>query len=750
MKNPLRKRLPREFKGDIGKYIVILLLLILSMGFVSGFLVADGSMIKSYDESFEKYNIENGNFETMSELTDSQRSDIEKLGIKLYNNYYADGTISDNKTVRIFADRKEVNKVCLMKGRLPKAENEIAIDRMFAENNKIEVGDKIEIFGKEKTITGYVALSDYSALFENNSDAMFDSVNFSVAIVTDDEFKSYDNIYYHYSYSWKYNDEPKDISDEKEISDALAAKLNQISPLKNFIPRYANQSINFTREDMGGDRAMMIMLLYIIIAILAFVFAVTISNTISKEATTIGTLRASGYKKSELIRHYISMPMIVTVIGALIGNILGYTAFKDLCASMYYGSYSLLKYETRWNAEAFLLTTVIPLIIMFIITLFVLINKLSLSPLKFIRKDLKRHQRKKAFKLNTKIGIFSRFRIRIIFQNMSNYITLFIGILFANLLLMFGLALPDVLENYQDDMTSNMLCDYQYVLKAPVETNDKDAEKFGLQSLESTFDGYESESISIYGVEQNSMYVNADTSDGKVYISDGFADKYSLGQGDTITLQDKYSKKEYGFKVSGTYSYPGSLSVFLDIDRFNEIFGLAEGSFTGYFSTKELTDIDDELVATVIDKESLTKVSRQLDVSMGSMMNLVDGFAIIIFVILIYLLSKIVIEKNAASISMVKILGYTNPEISKLYIVSTSIVVILCLIISMPLDFFILKYMFKTIMMAKMSGWIPLNVTPIIFVKIPILGLAAYSVIIIFEYRKIQKVSLAEALKNAE
>ena len=93
MKNPLRKRLPREFKGDIGKYIVILLLLILSMGFVSGFLVADGSMIKSYDESFEKYNIENGNFETMSELTDSQRSDIEKLGIKLYNNYYADGTI---------------------------------------------------------------------------------------------------------------------------------------------------------------------------------------------------------------------------------------------------------------------------------------------------------------------------------------------------------------------------------------------------------------------------------------------------------------------------------------------------------------------------------------------------------------------------------------------------------------------------------------------------------------------------------
>lgn len=750
MKSPLKKRLPRELKDDIGKYIVILLLLILSIGFVSGFLVADGSIIKSYDESYEKYNVENGNFETVSELTDEQSKAIEKLGIKLYNNNYVEEETSDNKTIRIFANREDVNKVCIMEGDLPSKKGEIALDRMFAENNDIKVGDKIKISGNEKKITGYVALSDYSALFSDNSDTMFDSVNFSVAIVTEDEFESYGTTHYHYSYSWKYNDEPKDDSEEKEMSDNLASEINSISPLQNFIPRYVNQSITFTREDMGGDRAMMMLLLYIIIAILAFVFAVTISNTITKEANTIGTLRASGYTKAELVRHYIAMPIIITVIGAIIGNILGYTAFKNMCAAMYYGSYSLTKYETHWNAEAFILTTVIPLIIMFLITLFVLINKLSLSPLKFIRRDLKRHQRKKAFKLNTKIGIFSRFRIRIIFQNISNYITLFVGILFANILLMFGLALPDVLDNYQEDITSNMICDYQYVLKAPVETEENGAEKFALQSLESTFDGYESESISIYGIEKNSSYINVDTSNDKVYISDGFADKYSIEAGDTITLQDKYSKKEYDFKISGIYDYPGSLSIFTDIDHFNELFELEKGSFTGYFSNKEITDIDEAFIATVIDNEALTKVSRQLDVSMGNMMYLVDGFAVIIFVILIYLLSKIVIEKNASSISMTKILGYTNAEISKLYIASTSIVVILCLIVSIPLDYWLLKYLFKTVMMAKMSGWIPLEVTPFVFVKMLILGLVAYLAVSILEYKKIGKVPLAEALKNAE
>ena len=57
MKNPLNRRLTRELKGELSKYLVILILLIATIGFVSGFLVADGSMLTAYNESFEKYNI---------------------------------------------------------------------------------------------------------------------------------------------------------------------------------------------------------------------------------------------------------------------------------------------------------------------------------------------------------------------------------------------------------------------------------------------------------------------------------------------------------------------------------------------------------------------------------------------------------------------------------------------------------------------------------------------------------------------
>ena len=42
-KNPLMKRIPRELKKDLGKYIALFLFMSMLIGLVSGFLVADGN-----------------------------------------------------------------------------------------------------------------------------------------------------------------------------------------------------------------------------------------------------------------------------------------------------------------------------------------------------------------------------------------------------------------------------------------------------------------------------------------------------------------------------------------------------------------------------------------------------------------------------------------------------------------------------------------------------------------------------------
>lgn len=417
------------------------------------------------------------------------------------------------------------------------------------------------------------------------------------------------------------------------------------------------------------------------------------------------------------------------------------------------------------------MTTVVPVIIMFVVNYAVLHHKLKLSPLKFLRRDLSSRKQRRAVYLSPRMKIFHRFRLRVIFQNISNYLVLFVGIIFANLLLMFGLLLPSALDHYQLEIQNNMLAKYQYMLSMPVsvmggsnklesmldmllfahdaETDNEDAEEFSAYSLNTLPTKYKSEEVTLYGVHDDSKYIDVDFSDG-VYISKAYADKFLLKPGDSITLKEKYEDDEYTFKISGIYDYNGSLCIFMPQEELNQTFDLGDDYFSGYFSNTEITDIDSSYIGSVIDLDALTKISRQLSVSMGSMMGMVNLFAVAIYMILIYLLSKIIIEKNAQSISMTKILGYTNGEISRLYILSTSIVIVLCLLISLPIETTIMEILFREMMLQSISGWIALWIDPMIYVQMFVIGLVTYAVVALLEYRKIRKVPMGEALKNAE
>ncbi len=772
MKSPLRKRIPRELRAEFGKYLVVLILMISTIGFVSGFLVADGSMLQAYNEGFEKYNIEDGNFRVKKELTSFQKKEITANEVTLYENFYIEQSVDNGSTMRFFKNRKDVNRVCLMKGKLPESTDEIAIDRMYADNNHISVGDVLISGGKKWKVTGFVALSDYSCLFQNNNDSMFDAVKFGVSVVTPEGFETLNQDKLQYSYSWQYDTSPKTEGQEKKIADKFMESLGKEVSLNSFVPRYQNQAINFTGNDMGSDKAMIIVLLYIVIVIMAFVFGVTISNTIRKEAGVIGTLRASGYTKKELIRHYMALPVIITLVGALIGNVLGYTVMKNVCASMYYGSYSLPTYVTIWNADAFWMTTLVPILIMLVVNCGVLCHKLRLSPLKFLRWDLSGKKQTKALPLSPKLGFFHRFRLRVIFQNMSNYAVLFVGIVFANLLLFFGLLLPSTLNHYQQEIKSNMLAKYQYMLDVPVsavtgddsenvlellqyymgtKTLNDDAEAFSAYSLNTLPSKYKTDEVLLYGIKKNSKYIDVDFDDSdEVYISGAYAEKFQLEPGDKITLKEKYEKKKYTFTVKGIYNYSGALCVFMPQKQLNDTFNLGNYYFSGYFSNSKITDINQKYIGSIVNLEALTKVSRQLTVSMGGMMNLINGFAIGIFIVLIYLLSKIIIEKNAQSISMAKILGYTNGEISKLYIWSTTIVVVICLLLSLPIEKAIMGVVFREMMLSSVSGWIALWIDPKIYLKMFLIGIGTYAVVSLLEYRRIRRIPMDEALKNAE
>lgn len=755
MRNPLWKRLPREFVGDFGKYAVIFLFMTLTIGFISGFLVAGGSMKEAYDESFEKYHIENGHFVLMDEWTEELADALEEEGVTVYPDYYIEeestsgsGEDETDNTLRIFYNRGENNQVCLMEGELPEKADEIAIDRMYADNNQITVGDSITVGGKELTVTGLVALSDYSALFSDTTDMMFDAMKFGVAVMTEEGFHAYGGAHLFYNYCWYYDEEPENESAEKERSDDLMEVIAAKGVLRTYLPRYANSAINFTGDDMGGDRSMMLILLYILIVILAFIFAVTIQHTITKESATIGTLRALGYTKGELLSHYMALPMMITLLAAVIGNVLGYTAFKYMVVAMYYNSYSLTTYTTIWNAQAFVLTTVVPLILMFLVNLLSLIRALGHTPLQFIRRDIGNRRQKRLVRLPD-FSFIRRFRIRIVLQNTSSFVTILVGIIFANVLLLFGLMMSPLLDHYQELVVDNMLSRYQYVLKVPVETEIADAEKYSVTTLKILKESYDEEEIMTYGISEDSEYLKADLYEDGVVISNGIAEKFRLQEGDEVTLRDAYGSARYTFTIKGIIDYPAILSIFMPQKLYEKTFDVETDSFNGYFTDEVLSDVDEAYIASCITKDDLTKTSRQLDISMGKMFWMLSGFAVVIFILIVYLLTKLIIEKNAQSISMTKILGYQNGQIASLYLMAVTWVVILSIIVGIGIATVIIDNLYF-IMMKDYNGWLTIYIDPKVYAEMFALGLVCYAVVAVSQFIKIRRIPMDSVLKNVE
>lgn len=916
MRNPLNKRLPRELAKDAGKYAAIFIMMVLLISICSGMRVSNESLKQAYYDSFDKYTLEDGHITLDKPMPDEMRSTFEEKGaMKLYDNFYFDEEAAETGAViRVFCQDDKVNTPCLLSGEFPAAENEIAIDRVFAKNNDISAGDKITLNKKELTITGLVALPDYSTLFENNTDSMFDSVNFSIAVMTQTGFDAVGSHNMEYNYAWLYNASPVDdieaaersdkfldivkdeltdydeaivraqveaLTDKLEkageeygeiykksaeeklteiseavqtgaaeyaqlymttgekptkdtlsvdiddyafsliesaveatltgteadtpseqelidhyisqvekprredlsveldnflwgiVQDAADAELNgtdfkmpadeefeneidktDIIAVDNYIPRYLNQAVTFSIDDIGGDEAGTMVMCYMMIALIAFIFAVTISNTITSEAGVIGTLRASGYTKGELIRHYMILPIIVTLVAAIVGNILGYTVLKDYCVGLYRGSYSLTDYQTVWDASAFILSTVVPIALMLLINIIVLTSKLKLSPLKFLRHDLRKNHNKKAMRLNTKIPFRTRFSLRIFFTNLPGYIVMIIGILFGSVLIAFGDMMPRMLIEYQNIVTRDMISEYQYVLydcDEGAEVTDAGAEKFAMASYDYTKPGFLTDSITVYGKVKDSSYIPAEIPEGKVLVSTGVSVKFGLNAGDTITLDEKYKRDaSYTLEIAGVYDYESSLAIFMNIDDFNRTFGNSESYFTGYFSDKALPELPDDDVATVITASDYTKLSTQLMVSMGGMMGLIKWFGALFFIIVVYVLCKQVIERNFQSIAMTKILGFRNGEIAALYIASTTIAVLLGLVISIPFIDLAMKAIFSGYLYTMMTGYLPLSISPMTYLIMFLTGLGCYIVVALLQMRKVSKVSKSEALKNVE
>ncbi|MFR3877902.1 MAG: FtsX-like permease family protein [Collinsella sp.] len=364
----------------------------------------------------------------------------------------------------------------------------MAIDRVFATNNDLAVGDKVELEGRTYTICGIMTQPDSQALFLNNSDFTVNTITYGVAEVTDAGFVALEDAggAPAYTYSFTFTDRGLSTADRIDVEqDMVEALTDADARVDDLIDADSNQGIGYARDDVDGDSMMWMTLLDIIIVIMAFVFVVLTDATIEEESAIIGTLLASGYRRREIVLHYLALPAIVGVVAALLGTALGVVFFTEPMRSLYYGSYSLPPFQVYWSWEIFVKCAVVPAAALILITLVGLLRKMGKTPLQFLRHEASgKSGTKRGLQLPERMGFVSCFRLRIFLRNLGNFATLFVGIAFASLLLLFGLAILPTMTHYADNLETSLVAEHQYTLKAPLELEGTAEEREQWSALE--------------------------------------------------------------------------------------------------------------------------------------------------------------------------------------------------------------------------------------------------------------------------
>lgn len=470
--SPLGKRYPRSIRHNLGRYIGLLILLMMAVGLGNGYMQAAQNNIDMMSGMREKYSVEDGRFMTDFEAKADAIKDVEALGCTVHKNFSYDASLTipgrtiDDTTVRLYGDREGFDEVSYTDGRAPEADGEVALDRVFMQNNKLSLGDTVEFDGKTFTICGIVSLPDYVTLFENNSDTVYDALTFGVGQVTSGARDALAKGDQTFTYSFSFGDRDLSLADrvslEKRMVDVL---IDHGVSVSDMIDHEYNQGISYATGDNEGDLNTALTLTIILTIVLSFIFVLLTNATIEQESSAIGTLLSMGYTKGELVRHYLTLPMIVGAVGCLLG--LGYAIpVEDTIRQSYYNTYSLPPYVRGFHPDIYLKTVLVPLVLLFVILLAGLLLKLRLTPLQFLRGEVRGSRgAKKESSLPEGMSYVQRFRLRVFLRNTSSFVILFIGILVANTLLLFSLSVMPSVRSYAVELKRGIPAEHVYTLK---------------------------------------------------------------------------------------------------------------------------------------------------------------------------------------------------------------------------------------------------------------------------------------------
>ncbi len=741
----INRKIIRSFRENKSRYVGLAVLIIISCMLFTGFQTSAPNALEQIEKFFKETNVEDANFTLHSPLTNIDELETT-FNVEIEEVKQVDYPFNTSSTMRIFQDPTKVNKYSVINGRGLINNKEIVVDKKFAIANDIQLNSTIQINGITFEVVGLVTKPDYIYTLKSPSDLMNNPNSFGFAIISQGDFSNLE--YYTINYSIVFQE-----NNQGELRDYL----NENHTILYWLDRDNNSRISAVVPDLRAKIPIGTFIPIFIFITTCLIISVVLWRLLKTEFTQIGTLYAIGYKRVDILKHYLVYPVVLCLVGGTVGTLLGMLISEHIIYVTDGVQYNFPLMDISFNPIIILLSFILPFVFLVPTTTIVVGKALSYSPLELMRgagNKTKISLLEKRLKLNH-FSFNTKFRIREIARNIPRNLVMIIGIGFASSLLLLGFIMNDSIRSIVEDGYDDLYkFNYQYVMRGLQTQTYDNAERQSFVPAFAYDNLGEEVSFTIYGIEQNTTLINLTDSSGKkldtskVIINKPLSEKLNIREGDTIKIYNKINDKVVEITVERIASHYLGHTLHLPIDQFNQVFDFPEGSYTMLLSKVPL-NLDPNIIASTMTEDELRQAYENILQSIRILIIIIGVIASLIGLIIIYILTSLVIEENKANISLMKILGYGRKKISSLVINSNVIFVILGFIISIPFTVSMTDKLFVEI--AE-----DMNLTVPAIIRISSLALSFFIMFITYYLsnlmikKKVMQISMADSLKNRE
>lgn len=666
----------------------------------------------------------------------------------------------------------QINTPKIIEGRIPQHKNEIIVDSHYAQAHHYQVGETLHLVANERelafTISGLVENVEYV-----KKNATQDHTTYGFAYIPEEaiaEASGTGRLYY--------NELLVDASEGYDV-DQLGQVIEEQSKNLSYLDQLSKErSFGYAQihQTIYNNSMMSKVIPLVLFLISAIILFLTMSRTIDSQRHQIGIMKALGVKDRNIMLHYMGYPLLISIIGSVMGCVIAATVFIPLVTTSSARSYALpgISYSLSF------FSLIPPMVIS---ALFGLLS-VYFSGRSILRERAAQAMRPKPPRTMKKLfierfpGLWSRMSyshkliLRNLFLNKRKALASSIGIIASTVLLITALGTQAALQNIANQIEKVHTYDFKVDYKA-----DSSAETLQLPAgikhhyFLSTLPvelvkGNERENATLIATEKENFLIHFyDEHGNEIFLEDhgvlvpkSYADRYNIAEGDTIQL--KFTEPKYRnqtvdmqvLKISDQYNNPSFYITPAYLDSLNISYSptslLVQGDHVSNLAGIRSFFEQDQQVESITDKTDLKESAEYIIKQNRFMFIMFIISAVLLSFGAVYTISSINIYERQRELATLKVLGYPKHKINGLIFVENGILTAFAVIIAMPVGIYFYAIVVKAL--SSTHQQIPDQLNPSVMLISVLFAFMLTALCNLLLRAKVTKINMIESLKSIE